>query len=189
MMVDSRLLWLSGLALLLGGGLASAGWLLFAALDPGHINYAGRLWWPLNGLVIAGGVFMAMGLPGFYAAQARESGLPGLVGFVLLFVGVVLAYVGVQAIETATMPTIPAGMMDVVSVAAPSAFFGLLLTGFAIWQANVYPRWTAVALILAALLGLLAQFVPLPQWLGRSALSVTFTAPIAALGVILMSRN
>ena len=90
---------MSGSALLLGGFLGTAGWLLFTVLDPGHQNYSGRLWLPLNFLIIAAGVFMAMGLPGFYASQAAESGVLGLVGFVVLFIGIAIPEICDNAID------------------------------------------------------------------------------------------
>lgn len=182
-----RFLWWSGLFLLLGGGLATLAWLLFALLDPGHANTFGNQWWVLNGLAIAGGLFMGLGLPGLYVAQAERGGWLALLAMVILFIGIVLAYVGVQSVETATAPNVPASMMRLVGVAAPSAFVGGLLMALVLWRAGVFPLWTAVVLLLAILLGLLAEFVPLPQLVARNLISVPFTAVLAALGWLLMA--
>lgn len=97
-------------------------WVGFAIFDPGHQHYQNPRWFPLNLLVIVGGLFMALGLPGFYARQAADVGFWGLAGFVLLFIGLVLSHLVVHAIETVTMPDVPATMMRFVSVAAPSIF-------------------------------------------------------------------
>jgi hypothetical protein len=87
MMELSRFFWTSGLALLIGGILYSAAWILFAAIDPEHNQYTGLWWRPLNFMVIVGSILIALGLPGFYAFQAEPAGWPGLIGVVMLFVG------------------------------------------------------------------------------------------------------
>jgi hypothetical protein len=183
-----RLIWLSGLALLIGGLLATAGWLLFARFDPDHRAYAERFWLPFNFLVIGGGFFMVLGLPGFYAVQARQSGILGLAGFVIFFAGILFAYVAVHSIQTMTMPDVPPGMMIIVSFAAPSLLIGGLLTALATWRAGVYPWWLAMALIVAGALALLREWLPLPPWITRNLFSAVFTLVIAAIGVAVMAR-
>ena len=84
-MIADKLFWLSGFSLTLGGCLTFMGWIMFAILDTGHQFYQHPRWYPLNLLVIVGGLLMAMGLPGFYVRQASEAGIGGLIGFVLLF--------------------------------------------------------------------------------------------------------
>lgn len=101
---------LGGSALAAGGFLATAGWLLFARLDPGHRQYAHTRWLPLNGLIMAGGLLTTLGLPGLYLGQAEQSGLAGLIGLVSLFAGTAVSHLSVHAIETATMPEVPANM-------------------------------------------------------------------------------
>ena len=81
-MTTDAFLWLSGLSLAIGGFLATVGWLLFAILDVNHTQVAAISWLVLNGLIVLGGVFMALGLPGFYGRQAAQSGWLGLFGFV-----------------------------------------------------------------------------------------------------------
>ena len=53
---------MASFAFALGGGFATAGWLLFAVLDPKHAHPEHPRWLPLNGMLIASGVLMAMGL-------------------------------------------------------------------------------------------------------------------------------
>ncbi len=173
---------LSGYALLAGGMLATLGWVIFSIVDPEHRHHDSGYWLPLNGLVIAGGVGMALGLPGFYALQAEASGLLGLVGFLAFFVGITIPYIAVHSIETATMPDIPARMMRFVAIGAPSLFIGALLSGIATWRAGVFPAWIGGGLVLAALLGPLTMAPFLPSWLRRNLLSAVFTALIAASG-------
>lgn len=187
-MTAERLIWLSGLALLLGGLLATAGWLLFARFDPTHRAYAERFWLPFNFLVIGGGFLMVLGLPGFYAVQARQAGILGLAGFVIFFAGILFAYIAVHSIQTMTMPNVPPGMMIIVSFAAPSLLIGGLLTALATWRAGVYPSWVAVALIVAGALGLLGQWLPLPAWISRNLFTAVFTLVMAAIGATVLAR-
>ena len=181
-----NLLRLSGLSLTIGGLLATAGWLLFAVFDPTHQLTTHPRWLPLNALVISGGLFMALGLPGFYARQATEAGILGLIGFVLLFVGIVIPYVTVQSIEAATAPAVPARMMLWVQVGGPSLFLGLVISGVATWRAGVFPAAAGVLLLLSALFGLLTVIEGVPVLLQRNLVSTVFTITMAWLGFLLM---
>lgn len=55
----SRFFWTSGLALFIGGISYSAGWILFAAIDPEHNQYSSFWWRPLNFMVIVGSILAA----------------------------------------------------------------------------------------------------------------------------------
>jgi hypothetical protein len=186
-MSEEKLMWLSGLSLAIGGVLATTGWLLFAILDPAHRGYLSWWWWPNNMLVIGGGFFMVLGLPGFYVAQARQSGLIGLVGFITLFAGLALSYVAVQAIETTTMPNILPAMMRIASIAVPFLAVGVILTAIAVWQANVYPQWLAWALLLSLLLGVAKQFYQFPAFWEHNLFSMVFTITMGLMGFLMMS--
>lgn len=173
----------------MGGGFATLGWLLFSFFDPNHIRTAEPTWMVFNLLVIFGGVFMALGLPGFYLAQSERIGTFGLIAFVIFFIGIVIPYIAVQSIETATSPNVPQRMFAFVSVGAPSLFLGALLVGVLTYTAGVYPRWLAGALIFAVLLGLLTRLVPLPPIVARGGLiSAFFTAVIGLIGFFTFFR-
>jgi len=128
---------------------------------------------------------MAMGLPGFYYSQAKTAGLPGLLGFILLFIGLVIPYVAVHSVETLTMPRIPSRFRILVSVGAPCLFLGTVLTGFSVWQVGLYPAWTAALFLSAAFLGLLVQVLPSPNWLYRVVSPALFTVVTAIFGILL----
>ena len=186
-MEPSTLIKLSGLSLLLGGVLGTAGWLLFTVLDPNHANHSDPLWLPLNFLIIAGGVLMALGLPGFYISIFKESGLLGLIGFVLLFIGLIIPYVAVQSIETVSAPRFPEDTMILVAVGAPSIFLGSILTGLSVWRADVHPPLAGILLVIAGLLGLLTVVDTVPAWISRGGVvSAVFTGVMATLGYLLM---
>jgi hypothetical protein len=187
----SRFFWTSGLALVIGGILYSAAWILFAAIDPEHNQYTGFWWRPLNFMVIVGSILIALGLPGFYAFQAEPAGWPGLIGVTMLFVGMLLAGVAGQAVETFTLPhlgQVPAEARIIFNVAGPLFFFGLIITGVVAWRAGVYPWLAGVALIVFALDGLVAKYVPRPLRL-RWGMAALYSAVIAWLGFFLMFRS
>jgi hypothetical protein len=185
MIEASRFIWMSGLALLLGGALYSSAWILFAILgrDP-----AGPWWLPLNLLVVAGSIGIALGLPGFHAYQGEKTGLVGLLGMIMMFVGILLAGVARQAVEAYTLPhlgRVPPDAQFLVTVAGPLLFFGIVITGAMTWRAGVYPPWTGAALIIAAVAGLIATYVAMPPWL-RLGMPVLYSATLAYLGFFLM---
>jgi len=185
-MSGAKLIWLSGLSLAIGGFLATTGWLSFAILDPLHNGYLKWWWWPNNLLVISGGLFMVLGLPGFYVTQARQSGIIGLVGFLALFAGLILSYITVQTIETITMPNVPADIRRIVSVAVPLLAVGTMLIVIAIWQANVFPKWLAGALLLSLLLGAVKEVYQFPVLWEHNLFSILFTITIGLMGLLTM---
>jgi hypothetical protein len=188
-MASETLFWLSGLSLTVGGGSATIGWLLFALVDRKHKRYEDRSWLILNGLIIGGGLFMALGLPGFYARQAEQSGLLGLIGFVVLFVGIVIPYIAVHSVETVTAPKSPAQMRLLVRVGAPAILVGVMVTGLATWRAGVYPTLPAFVLMGSVLLGLLSRVAPWPKWWERSLIPALLTGTMAWLGLALMVHS
>jgi hypothetical protein len=178
----------SGLALLLGGSLYSSAWILFAIVGR---NPAGPWWLPFNLLVVAGSIGIALGLPGFHAYQGAKTGLAGLLGMIMLFVGILLAGVARQAVEAYTLPQlerVPPEAQLLVMIASPLLFFGIIITGVVTWQAGIYPAWTGVVLVIAALAGLMAVLVVMPPWL-RVGTTVLYSATIAYLGFVLMVKT
>jgi hypothetical protein len=180
----------SGLVLLIGGLLATSGWILFSIFDPRHVNVTAPSWRFFNLLVIFGGVFMAMGLPGFYLSMAGRSSALAWAGLVILFIGFAIPYIAVQSIETATSPARPPFFELLISIGGPSIFIGILLTALVIYTSGVYPRWTAIALVVAALLGLLTLIVRLPPVLARGGIfPAIYTVVMAFLGYLAYIRG
>jgi hypothetical protein len=173
-MTSEELIWISGLSLSIGGFLTTTGWICFAIIDPSHRNYRQRYWFPLNSFIIAGGLFVSLGLPGLYVRQASEASVWGLIGFILLFPGLILSRLAVHSIETACIPNIPKMMMRLVLIAAPSLFSGILVPEIAIWKAEICPQSLGIFLIISAIVGLLTVIKGIPQWLGRNLNSSFF---------------
>jgi NADH:ubiquinone oxidoreductase subunit K len=179
---------LSGISLAAGGFITTAAWIVHAIVDPGRSGYAEPWWLPLNLALSFGAILMAMGLPGFHARHASKAGIPGLIGLVLLFSGMLLAYVGVQTLEAFSRPQIPATFGVIVGIAGPTFFLGIVVTSVVTWRAGVYPRAISAALGMAAILALLTRPVALPDWLAL-IVSALFTAVMAWMGITLVRAS
>lgn len=178
---------IGGLALLIGASAYSLAWLVTAWVgrDP-----AGAAWVPLNLLVVFGSMGIAAGLPSLQAVQTM--GTLGLVATGMLFVGFLTAGVARQAVETFTLPVlerVPAGADMLVLVASPLLFLGLIALGIAIVRGGFFPPWTGYVLVVAALAGAFAAFVPLPPAL-RYLVPLLASGPLGYLGwrVVLAAR-
>jgi hypothetical protein len=182
------LLRLSGISLAAGGILTTAAWVFHAVVDPGRGGYTEPWWLPLNLALSWGGILMAMGLPGFHARQAARTGIAGVIGLILLFSGMLLAYVGVQTLEAFSRPQIPVTLGFLVGIAGPTFFLGIVITSVVTWRARVFPRSIAAALGLTALLALVPRATALPDWLALM-ITASFTAVMALLGVALIRAS
>jgi len=179
----------SGFSLMLGGCLATLGWILFAISDPVYIDSDGIQWIVFNFLIIFGGVFIAQGLPGFYLSQSHRTGTLGLIALVILFIGIAIPYIAVHSIETATSPDIPPIMRLLVSVGAPGIIIGVLFTGIITYTAGIYPRrWVAAALITLVLLGLIRQMYSIPPTLERGIFPAVFAGIVAITGFYMLFK-
>lgn len=151
-------------------GLAAiAGGLLFIAVQIKHplldapftttTEYAVR-----ETMKICMAVFSLIGITGIYLRQVRQTGLLGLLGYVLLAVGY-LTIMSVQVIAVFVLPDLaasqPGYVNDVLAVATSGTptgdvsgmqalsnvgvtyILGGILFGIALFRANVLPRWAA----------------------------------------------
>ena len=180
---------MGGLALLIGASTYAATWIAFAVVgrDP-----AAGTWLPLNLLVIVGSIGIAAGLLGLHALQSRQVGAFGTAATAMLFVGFLLAGVARQSVEAFTlqiMPRVPPAADLLVAVAGPLLFIGMVTLGIVTMRAGVFPPWTGAALVLAALAGAFAAYVPIPAALhfSVSAMAGLILAYLGLL-VVLASR-
>src|SRR5918995_6275599 len=121
-----------------------------------------------------GVALLALGLVGLYARQARATGIPGLIGFLLAFFGTAIVYAGYWSILL--------------------AYLGWALFGASSLRAQVYPRLASVLLIVGALTAQLfnpsvavgpgASF----GWVGALG-TIIVTVVIAWLGFILFTER
>lgn len=184
-MVQGSILNFCSIAFAFGGGIATLSWILFALVDPGHKQHSSQRWLILNGLLIAAGVLMALGLPGYYFRQADAAGPLGMVAYAVLFVGLVIPYVAVQSIETAAAPDIPPVMRRWVAVGAPSILLGGILMAAVTIRAGIYPPHAGYLLLAGTFVGTLTVAPPpVPSWFSRNIASTFFTAAICYLGIL-----
>ena len=163
---------MGGLALMIGAGTYALAWIAFAIVgrDP-----AAGTWLPLNLLVIAGSICIAAGLLGLHGLQARQVGALGTAATAMLFVGFLLAGVARQSVEAFTlqvMPRVPPASDLLVAIAGPLLFIGMVTLGIVTMRAGVFPPWTGAALVMAALAGAFAAYVPIPTALPFSISAV-----------------
>ncbi len=117
-------------------------------------------------LLLLSAMLLLLSLPAMYLKQANAAGWLGLTGFVLLQIGVLLLVV--IAATPLLYPSFnqPPGENIILFLLGISLTLGLLLTGVAMLQAEVFPRWAGI-LLLAAMAGFffdffIAEFLP-PQ--------------------------
>ena len=127
-------------------------------------------------------VFSLIGITGIYLRQVRQSGVPGLIGYVVLGVGY-LAIFSTQVVGVFVLPTLagsePGFVNDVLAVATsrtPSGDIGPLqifiqgggfayvaggiIFGIALFRANVLARWAALLLSVGAVAILTTSMLP-----------------------------
>jgi len=168
-MSTAKLIRWSGLSLMLGGlGLA----IHFLTHPPGETaQYAFYpLWVPSHLIGSIAFMLVSLGLVGLYARQSEKVGLPGLIGFILTFVGfnlsagallflsvLVVPFLAAQGMGTLVDPHGPLfsspAMQLAVGVGGLSLLLGLLLLAIASLRARVLPRWGAWVIILTVPLG------------------------------------
>lgn len=119
------------------------------------------------------GALMLLGLVGLYARQSEVTGIPGLISFLMAFLGTVLAQSFVWANLLANL--------------------GLALFGVSCLRAQVYPRVAAILLILGAVINgatgtLISGPISFLAYVGTGADIIVNTA-VAWLGFSLFFRK
>jgi hypothetical protein len=188
---------------------AVAGGLLFAAVQIKHphvdITFATTTEYAVRETVKS---FMAVlsliGITGLYLRQVKQTGVLGLIGFVLFGVGY-LAILGVQVVGVVVLPRIagsaPGYVSDVLAVAVnetPTGDIGLMgtlihaggisylaggfLFGVALFRAQVLARWAAALLAVGALSTLA---IPLLPQINQRLFAIPVGLALACLGYLL----
>jgi hypothetical protein len=104
-------------------------------------------------------ILILFGVIGVYIVQVKESGVFGLIAFVIAFIGVVLsvganwtyAFVSPVISQTASylLEGDPAGqgLINAIMISYFVAQIGLLVLGISMLRAKVFPRWVSFTLI------------------------------------------
>ena len=194
-MVTTNLIRWSGLIAVLGGILFP----LAAFIHPNGEDLAAVSmpnWVPAHLLGFVSVMLMHLSLIGLYARQAEQTGWPGLVGFLLAFVGSAFAIV-IQYVTSTVIPLIAAQAPALFDQAmtppsfAPPLFvfgfiFGYVLFGVATIRAGVLPRGSGVLVVVGILLFFLGEISFLGQGLSAPALQQFFALIRKLHGIVLL---
>lgn len=145
-------------------------------------------------LLLGSAALLLLSLPAMYAVQADATGALGLVAHTLLSVGLLLLVL--IAATPLIQPSVngPIGEHPVLFFLGIALTLGLLLTGIATFQADVFPRPAAV-LLLGAMAGFLfvffvAEFLPpAAGQVGTVIFGVLMALGFAWIGVALWLRS
>jgi hypothetical protein len=141
-------------------------------------------------LFLISSIFFLLSLPAMYARQADAAGWLGLAGYVLLQTGILLLVV--LAATPLLFPSFETahGENLVVFLLGIALTLGLLLTGIATIQADVFPHWAGI-LLLAATAGFffdffVAEFLPpVTGQIGSAIFGALLALALAWIGISL----
>lgn len=144
----------------------------------------------ISRLLLLASIFLLLSLPIVYARQADAAGWLGLAGHALLQTGILLLVLLAATPILYPALQIPTGENLVVFLLGIALTLGLLLTGIATVQADVYPRWAGI-LLLAATAGFFFDFFvaeylpPLAGQLGSAIFGALLAIALAGIGISL----
>jgi hypothetical protein len=170
---------LAGWTLLAGTVLATAGYATaFLANGNGDARFAGSSWTPLYTIALFGDVLVVLGLPALLHVHGERSRRLTLIGYVGVFVAMVVLNVGEGCIEGFVKPYFAThgGLLDndlpgLAVFEAPALLIllpGMICLAVAVFRARVLPRWVGVLFVLTPLLavaGLSGAVSLLPDYL------------------------
>lgn len=201
-MPSETLIKLSGIGLLCSGFLVALGFSIHPH-DPLGANFAG--WIAGHILIILGFSASLLGLFGLYAVVARETGVAGLLGFLLASVSLILylgklywsgfiyplviaehpAFIEAFGFHPGAQPTDP--LVRVVFYLGPLVFAaGYMLLGGAMLRAGLFPRVPVGLVIVGALLVGLWPLLPAAVQGFSVIVSLIFAVGIGWIGYVLM---
>jgi hypothetical protein len=176
-MASAPLFRLSGLTLLIGAVAALIGNIATGLLFPDNNNPSYALnpsYVPLNLLATIGSILLLLGLPGLYAKRARELGVAGLVGTVLialtgmmfgvffgLFAVLFQSYLAAQAPQLLSGEGPPA-LFPFFILGTLAQVIGSILFALPMLRGSMLPRWPGYALVVSALVAVVSFFLSGP---------------------------
>ena len=195
-MSSTTLYRLSGGALIAGSLLILINTILGSVLFPGHSStpqqVVSTMWLLVTLMAIIGSLLFVIGLPGMYLRQARRTGTLGLVGFILLFFGILLQEAVFSTVQVIILPFLaqkapqltgadsqPFSAFLLLIVSGLMYIIGAILLGIATMRAHVFPRWTGILIVVSGI-ALLLTLPPLPDVLSNILEAIAFIALSAA---------
>jgi hypothetical protein len=155
---------LSGMVLLLGGGIGVAGQ-IFHPADPETSAMLAQ-YVPaaqtIHLLLFFAVMLILLGLPGVYARQSDKVGVPGLVGFLLLFFGLSLVDLIHSVVDFTVLPAL---MAQAPEQAMPVMMFAFEVPSWAILQMLGFPVLGLGVILFAAMTIQARVLSPWPAWL------------------------
>jgi len=146
------------------------------------------------GLLLIAAALLLLSLPAMYAAQAEAAGTLGLVAHALLTVG--LLFLVVIAAPPLLRPSLnaPPGEHPLLFVLGIALTLGLLLTGIATFQADVFPRPAALSVLGATAVFFFAFFIaeflpPAAGQISSAMFGVMLALGFGWMGAVLWLRN
>ena len=178
-MSSTTLYRLSGISLLIGGGFAAIGAIAQVFLSE---DYFSPLWIPVAVLIFIGTLLMQIGLPALYLSQMKRVGVPGLIGFILFFLGFAQFGIGFRFFDIVILPWFgksadinpPLNFIFYSLSAMLLLLAGALLFGIMTIRAGVFPKLPAVLLIVGFVLNRVGGHVPHLQDIGGILLYLSF---------------
>lgn len=145
-------------------------------------------------LLAAAAALLLLSVPAMYAVQAHAAGVLGLVAHSLLVIGLLLPIAVAAPPLLHPSLNLPTGEHPLVFVLGIALTLGLLLTGIATFQADVFPRPAAVLLLVATagffFVFFVAEFLPaIAGQIGSALLGVVLAAGLAWIGMALWFRG
>ena len=166
----------AGFALLIGALLTLVGSLAEIPAD-GVGSFNRPAWILIHLMVVLGTAALLLGLPALYLKQAHAVGLVGLLGFALVFLGVLGIGFFVATAQTVLLPwvydkascTLGCHLLNTSDgpplfgwfsvIESLATFVGLVLAGLATVRAGVFPAATGYSLTIAGVLAIPLAFI------------------------------
>jgi hypothetical protein len=198
----SNLIFVSGLAVLLGGVI----WGITSILHPNNYEpnaTASRFWKPAIGGQAISYLLLVLGMVGLHVRQAEQAGMLGLIGFILALFGSALTFATNLNMAyllpplNAQQPT-PKTVTELVGPSGPLRWLsfltgsylitfvpGYILMGVAVVNAGVLPALAGWLLIIGMIVSNVGAFFK-PIFILRNIGGVVFGIGLAWLGLALM---
>ena len=191
--MSSRSLYrLSGGTLIVGSLCILIGTIMGAVLFPGHSSTQEQVlsfpWLFMTLIILVGALLFAIGLPGMYLRQAGRAGVLGLVGFILLFLAMLLQGTAFSAVQIVVLPflaqkapqlmggnSLPISAFLLLIISGLMQIVGDILLGIATMRARVFPRWMGILLLISGIAFLLT-LPPLPSPISDLIETASFVA-------------